>query len=339
MKDATELLFKPVFFSEPLFRNQADLAQQLLSHPQSAYYNNSDKDSPDYQKDLNKIKTYISQLLSVTVNRSISSAFESSLELIISDRLLLTETDGEQVTAQIIKALREKNSGSTIPASKLLAREELTESFAKARYISIVNHRPLEIDLTFTFNDNTFSFQRLFLEDVASAVKGEIDCLKFYRFNFPMEEYALTFWAALKYFLTEEIKSNWNKRGLVDTLSKSFRLNPSLLEPLKYSESISVTEVRHIVDDLLIKLNEARQLQVLINSAAIYSTSIIAMDPNESRLAKIYFVFYDSDNDISFKRLSKEDYHYWRLFYWEKLKSIHDIKNFTYTEYLSANTI
>jgi hypothetical protein len=334
MAEAQNLLFERLYHNSPLFKNQVDLVNQLLHNSQS-HYKIDPNDLAIHLRELNKMKAYVSQLLSTNTNRTITKRFVDSLSELISQRLNGTGYDPGPITAEVIDALKERNTGIVSNQVKFRKDEEIIPAIEKGRYISIITSRPLEIGRDLENEYSSFSFQKYFLEDLVRCLIGKSKQLKAYRFNFPLESFAKLFWQELRRFIRQYLYGNYSNPEVLFSLFTLFKLSPDVLEPLRAKETLAKDEIDSISDHFLRVLNDNKNILVFVIPLPIFSISTVAIDPSETQAAKLFALFQE-EGEIIIKKFSREDFTLWRLFVWDQLKTVKDCKSFKFVHILEG---
>src|SRR5436190_9914350 len=146
MTSADKILFEQIFDNQPLFRNQLDLVTQLLTDENTPYF--VDQQNVDqYSKAQTRLKTYISQILSTSVARSITEDFKKGLNALLSKKLKGTGHDSEGIVNLIIEDLKNKNSKITRAEVKTSVTEQFYSDLIAASYIAVITSKPLEIEM------------------------------------------------------------------------------------------------------------------------------------------------------------------------------------------------
>jgi hypothetical protein len=318
MAEPSHLLFNYDYGGGPLFKNQNDLVLQLLNHAASSYYE-KDKNTEEYVRALNRLKIYVSQLLSSNVNRNITEDFRSSFTQLVRERLKGLKFDAVAISEEIIQGLKQKNIPHDKADNKSHLLDQAYEDLWAANYIAVITSRPLEISKDIEIKP--FSFQRFLISDLYQSFEVPSKNLRFYRFNFPMEQYGELFWKGLKKVIRTFIVVNQHKTSLHESLYTNYYISHEKLKPLKKKSQISNDELEDIADGILYYLNRNRHVLVFIVKLPIYSMSLIALDPDDPSHAKIYAIFDSSGRAATLFKFAKEDYLLWRLFVWDKLKT------------------
>ncbi len=315
MQSAIKILFETIFNGKPLFSSQLDLAHSLLTDPNSKYHV-PDSELELYTKTLNRLKSYISQLLSVSVSRSISEDFRDSLPIVITSRLKGTYVDVTKLVDEILESIKEKNLaiGKSELKSSLIG--QFVYDLQNANYIVVITSRPLEIEAP--DKEGLPTLRHLLFSDLIARIYDKEKKLKSYRFNFPNESFCYLFWRGLKRILIRQIKTV-SSPELFESLHSKFKLETNMESVLKYQESLTDEQIEMIVDEILLRLNSERYLLVFTTTAPIYGLPTIALDPSDTKNNKIYSIL-DNEKMTLFKFPENETL-LWRLFAWDPLKS------------------
>jgi len=317
MQNANALLFHTKFNGVALFSSQLDLVSCLLDDPESKYY--VPKTDSKYPMHLNRLKAYISQLLSANVNRTITDDFRDTLSILVAKKLKGNEQNAGKVTAQIIHALKMKNRSNRAEHTSGHISEQIYATLMSASYISIVTARPLEI--SDNLQSKSFSFQVFFIGDIVKSFTQPGHNFKSYRFNFPMRQYGEIFWSELKKIISGFLLQFPDRELLANGLFLNYYFTPEKLEPLRREGELSPSSIDKLTSEILFYLNRRnRYLLIFVVQLPIFSMPTIAVDPDDSENAHLYAVF-DTKDRAMIHKYSKEDYFLWRLFVWDKLKT------------------
>ncbi|GAA4334393.1 hypothetical protein [Flaviaesturariibacter amylovorans] len=335
MTDILALLFEKRFGSGPLFKNQVDLVSQLLKHPQSELFK-PDDDPDAFTKRQTNLKAYVSQLLSHTVNRTITEEFRKSLSFLISEKITLVGSDPKPIIKEVFDELQKRNSNLSKQELNDHNRQQIETDIDSAKYISVITSRPLEITREYQNKSSSFSFQPFLLEDIVATFSAKSSRLKSYRFNFPMQRFGEIFWNGLRRFVRFYVERHSQTEQFHNVLIKRFGLSQDLVSRL--TGDADGDEVKNeVVDNLLLKLNDEKYIVIFIVDAPIFTIPIIAIDPDQNSKARIYALFDDGEGNISPYRYSTDDYVLWRLFVWDSLKTSKNSKQLTYRYILDKN--
>lgn len=314
MRDPNLLLFNSLHGGSPLFKSQLEFVQRLLHHPDSPYFH-QDRNTDDYAKEVNRLKAYVSQLLSSSVNRNITDKFKAGLLVLLKERL----TDSyDEIYEQVLAALQDKNIAAKTSDKAPHFIDKVYQDLAAGNYIAVITSRPLEISAN--LEQKVFSFQKYFIQDLIESFLQPGKNLKRYRFNFPLSQYADIFWRELKKIIVTFLNAKRHDASLHNGLMKNYLVSIELLTSLKSASPIQSKVVEEVAEEILMHLTEFRYLLVFVVDAPIYSMPIIAIDPDDPINSRIYAVL-DTTHSVHIHKYLQDDYTLWRLFVWDKLKT------------------
>jgi hypothetical protein len=317
-KNALELLFEYNFGNGPLFKNQIDLVNELINDHQSSYYTDSN-DEVEYAKAMNRRKAYISQLLSESARRFVTPSFHESLRVLIKKRLLATSHDADEITELIVADLKERNKKEPLsnffPGSRRgSTASELIKDIIAAKYIAVFTVR--EISFEYEIFEKRISFVNLLIENLVDTIKRKQQ-LKYYRFNFPLEQTCHLFWRGLRKEITKHLKSN--KDILPDLLIHIKTLFNHEIEfksdPNKDGEFEDQVTVQ-----FLDYLSRAGTINVFHLKAPIYIVPFVAINPNETNRASSYIFLQSLQEYDNIHKLTKEEQVHMKFFVWDNMK-------------------
>jgi hypothetical protein len=316
MEKATFLLFEKLYNGKPLFASQVDIVQDLLSNPHSGYYV-SEADSDAYKRDTNKLKSYLSQLLSDSVSRSITSVLKNSLRIIVESRLKNTQFDASEISANIIASLEEKNSRQFKSSDvEFNTVQELLINIRDSDYILVITARPFDIST----NSTEQSLQQFLIADLLSNIGDSKGTLKRYRFNFPLMQLCELFWISLKKVLDAKLLERLNFKGFVDAIYLKSLIPHGLFEELVNTQGLTKELISRTADSILYSLGKSLSLQVYLVEEPIFSVPMIVIDPNK-RASFAYLILEGTNESYLVHRLGLEDILIWKFFVWDKLKT------------------
>jgi len=317
MTSADKILFEQIFDNQPLFRNQLDLVTQLLMDENTPYF--VDQQNVDqYSKAQNRLKTYISQILSTTVARSITEDFKKGLNALLSKKLKGTGHNSEGVVNLIIEDLKDKNSRITKAEVRNSVTEQFYSDLITASYIAVITSRPLEIEMESSSEE--FSLRHFLFTDLLERLNDPGKDLKYYRFNFPMDTYGHLFWRGLKRILHNFITKNWSAK-LLESLHSKFTIKTDTWLSLAKNDKLNTSEIEYVVNEVLLLLNTNRYILVFHATIPIYGMPLVILNPSEQFNIKVYALFDTDTKKINIMKYSDKDTVLWRVFVWDKLKS------------------
>ena len=195
MRGAIKFLFETKFNGNPLFTNQLDLVNALLRNPKTKYHA-SESDPESFGKAQNRLKAYVSQLLSSTVSRNITEDFVSGLRQVIGSRLIEDSEQVDRIVGTILEDIREKNSTIGRAEIKTTPLDQFISDLDTAHYIAVITSRPLEIEVP---NRGSLpNLRQILFTDLISQLYDEQKEFKSYRFNFPTEAFGDLFWRGFR---------------------------------------------------------------------------------------------------------------------------------------------
>jgi hypothetical protein len=279
---SSELLFEKIFNDQPLFKSQLDLIQQLLTTPPYLRMY-SEADEGGYSKALNRLKAYVSQLLSGNVSRKITDEFRIGLKVAlarkIKDQKILDDT-----YIEIIEALR---SVSQVGQKSNTRIGHFQNDLLQARYIAIIATRPFEA-YDQMLNGEEKALINIFKADISEALTRNQVPSRIYRFNFPMQNHCELFWKNLGKLINIEMNKLAIATGSAD-------------ESVKFLYSERIIRTYHVEDP-------------------IFSLPMVAINPDGSSTARLYTVVETENMGVSFLKISKDDMYPWKTFVWDKIK-------------------
>jgi len=321
MESANNILFEKTYNGHTLFKNQLDLVIHIIQQPGTEYYA-SQNDIEKYSRTLNRLKAYVSQLLTSSVFRTITPDFQEALKAIILKKTGDLELTNK-ITSQIIDELKLRRN---IPSKtdhktdhKLNSLEQLSNDFKNGKYISIITSKPLEIEAD--ISNDKFSLRKLVFEDFVDSILSTNQPLKDYRFNFPAESSGALFWKGINKQLIKYLKTLENRKDFLSAIQQKIHIDFNENVDLFHQPVLSDVEIYATSASILRALRKECKLVVFTCDTPIYSLPLIVIDPAETRNAKIYAIL-DSDNEnFNVYKFSNEEIVLWRLFVWDKIKS------------------
>lgn len=317
MKKSKEILFDELYGEKPLFNSQQEFVNLLLSEPESGYY--TPEDSEDYQQKVNRLKTYLSQLLSESVSRKMTPVFKRSLENLVKTRLKNTNYNSNEVSQEIITSLVEKNKSANtkvfIPFFN--PKKDLIEAIEKANYVLVITARPFDI----SDNESKFSFQNFLIQDLFSSLANPEMPMKYFRFNFPLKSLCELFWLALYKNLERTLTQKMTSNEFIETLYLKSLINSSLYKAIKTKEEITEGDISFVTNELIIYLNRNKFVHVFLVDAPIFSAPMIVTNPNDLKKANAYIIIENETKYTHISKLPVEDILTWKLFVYDRMKT------------------
>ena len=317
-KSALELLFEHDFGNGPLFKNQIELVNELISNIRSSYYQDND-DSIKYTRAVSRLKAYISQLLSDSARRSVTTELHESLRTVIKDRLIASEVNADDITEMIIsdfKSINRKDDSIDSGVRKSHVVSGFLKEVIGANYLSVFTSR--EILFQYEMGDKKVSFVDLLIRNLIDSIKSGVE-LKYYRFNFPLEQTCELFWRGLRKEVIKYLKTD---ASLISSLLSTVKLLPKNSFENQVQEDVQDygNAENRIVSGLLNYLSSNGIINVFHLEGPAYLVPSVAINPNESNNACTYLFLQSSQGGENLHKLSSEEQVLWKLFFWNNLK-------------------
>ncbi|MBN9383505.1 MAG: hypothetical protein J0H74_22295 [Chitinophagaceae bacterium] len=311
-RDAYSLLFVDEFGERPLFKNQADLVNELLRHPNSDYYTDRG-DSEAYPKAVSRMKAFVSQLFSEHSRRSISQEFRRSLGIILKEKSRHQSFVVDDILEQIVDDLKERNTvrkhifreAPKVEADKYT---ELAYELLNATTITIFTARDINMELQVL--GRKLAIQEFFIENLVFSLQRGAMPRKFF-FNFPSENLCVLFWKALKKQLASFLDFHDHVLSFVLPLIRSCARS-----------AVSNDMGSAVSSALLTYLSKENIINVYHLSAPVYTTSVISLELPEF-VSSVYLCLNTDEGQDHLHKLSLEEKFLTRLFVWDNLKIHH----------------
>ncbi|PSL44977.1 hypothetical protein CLV51_105352 [Chitinophaga niastensis] len=328
MVDANELLFERLFDGVPLFKNQLDLVTSLVSTP--AYMVPSD-DLDARTKAINRLKAYISQLLSGNANRLITQDLRVSLSLLLAERIK-DKRQREELILLIFESMRRKSSIPSVKEVRQPSKNFFQNDIAESSYISIITATTINADLI--KDDRKMSLTDFFLLDLYESLFNKKSLYKQYRFNFPIRSDCEVFWLGLESGLAKLLEQLFDNQNLISFLhdykfviksttynvyQKYQELAAEILTDDNRLFEIRQHLIRNISKDMVEFLNRNETIKTFHVEEPIYSIPLVALDPNIPGLTKLYALIEEENRQINILKCSHENMLLWRRFVWNQL--------------------
>jgi len=305
-RDAYTLLFKENFEGRPLFKNQVQLAKELLGNPASDYYVDSPCET-EYQKAMNRMKAFVCQMLSRHYKRDISNKFKRSLEVILRTKSERQRFDVQTVIGEIVTDLKTRNMTGETASQPILSfegkRNDLAYKILDAHKLTIISASKFDLELKVL--NRKLSFMELILEYLVSSLQEE-ELKKKYYFNFPMEQICVSFWKDIKERLEEYISRNDHSLSII----RSF---------LRSTHSLS-SPVDRVASQLLNYFSLNNIINIYYLQAPVYWTSVISLEMEAPYGSETYLYFQSGDGADFFHQLSSQEMTLSKIFVWDHLK-------------------
>jgi len=304
------LLFIEKFNGTPLFKNQGQLAIELIENPLSEYH--LPQNDPLYNKKIGNLKVYLSQLFSDNTRRVLTPTFLNSLTKVLLEKIPKNEPEKNEIINIIVNDLIEKNKQSLYPTTRTSDKQsdnnEFFNKLSSTEYLAVFTTREIKLK-------DSFSIIDILLEELMKSL-SEGGHNKWYRFNFPTEQICYLFWMALK-----KIISNYLKRNSIGLKIYLDTLNENEIISFNYESYSNLNYKTEFVAEEIIKyLSFNRILIVFHLNAPVYTVPFIALNPND-RTNKDVFCFMQNENGSdNLHKLTKDELFQWRYFVWDTLR-------------------
>jgi len=309
MNDVINLLFVSPFNGRPLFSNQLDLVNAIINDPATKYHV-PQSDPESFAKVQNRLKAYVSQLLSSTVPRNVTDDFISALRFVIQSRLSGNVNQTDTLVGAVLDGVREKNSTIARAEIKTTPIDQFVSDIRLAHYIAVITSRPLEIEIQ--ERTNFPNLRNILLSDLINQLYNEERVLRYYRFNFPTESFGNLFWRGLKRILFRQFKTNPSPE-----LFRSLRIKFTI--EVDDTENLTDGFFQNLVHETLMYLNTNKYVLVFATTAPVYGFPIVAMDPSDIVNSKVYSIL--ESEKMTLLKFPDNETLLWRLFVWDLLKS------------------
>lgn len=312
-KDPLYLLFEHDFGSGPLFKNQIELVNELISDPDSSFFTSDEETIKALRI---RLKTYFSQLLSDSIKRNVNPQLVNSLRVLLKKKIFNKDYGNlDDLHSLIIEGLREKNSH--------IVKEGITPVYSgNANFVNdIINAKNIaiftarEIRLEFDIYNKKMSLVEFLFDDLMNALK-ENKSIKLYRFNFPRKETCILFWRGLHKELTSFLKTD--KRTFL-SMHQLLMANPLNNKDMLAKEANENSE-NALAALILNFLSVNKKICVFQSSAPVFTLPTIVMNPNDFTTSKAYVMYLDDKGKDQIHKLGYADIHNWQTFVWENLK-------------------
>lgn len=313
-KDPLYLLFEHDFGSGPLFKNQIELVNELISTPGSSFYTTDE----DTIKALRiRLKTYFSQLLSDTTKRNVNSALINSLKTLLAKKTINGDYGGlNDLHRLIIGGLKEKNNPLLKEGFATVVypgNANFVNDIIAAKNIAVFTAR--EVRLEFDVYNKKSLVEFLFDDFMNSIKEGRLS--KLYRFNFPRTKMCILFWRGLHEVLTRYLQTNNHTFiSILQGFQSQYHLNVNdLLATSKKSLNESA-----LAEVILSYLSESKSISVFKSNAPVFTIPTIVMNPNDFTNSKAYVMYLNDKGKDEIHKLGYEDIYNWKTYVWESLK-------------------
>lgn len=349
MNEAIKLLFEEKYGDKQLklFANRLDLANCLLKDNESAYYLNPEEqaDVDNYNKHLNRLQSYISQIFSGSGTRKITHEFTSSLEVLITKKLSASiNIDSKQIFDSVVKSLESINSKQS--QDPFLG--EFISDFKNSNYSVVFTSRPLELEAN--PNEIILAIRNTIVDSISNYFLGTNSIKQKLRYNFPNHHLCILFWRRVSYLVIkklEELKDGFEQ--LESYMNKAYIDNPNFKENFKinltkHNIKLEVDENKSISKKLLVHhffayINEKAIFQVFESREPNFMIPYIILNPNESNNIKGYIFLDNSNNSIELYKHGNRDLTVWKEKVWDTIKVNRNTKEISYIESIEDNVV
>jgi hypothetical protein len=297
-----------------LFVNQLELVKDLISLEGSPYQTLA-SDVEKHRKEFARLKTYISQLLSSTVSRSVTEDFKEGLLLAVKKRLT-DKKEANKLVNTIIADLKSKNARISKPEHRSAPFDQFLVDLQSATYVAVITMRPLQLDMP---KADVFSIRHLLFKDIIDRLVDSDKDLRQYRFNFPTDAYSQLFWRGFRRILVEWLEEHLHV-SMLESLYGKFTIKIETQERLNTNETFNRQDCIALADEILRSLNHNRYLRVFTSSAPIFSLPMVILDPTEPTNIKVYTVFENEKRSPAVFKYPVAELSLWRIFMWDQFK-------------------
>ena len=316
MPSATFLLFEKLYGGKPLFSTQSQLVTELLEHPSSSYF--QPVKGEDYRSAQNRLKAYISQLMSGAVIRKVNATFKHSLTIVVTTRLSGTEHIAVQVTDEIINALERSNQREVAESRRSFQSTAMRSFFHEvllADDILIITARPFDVIF-----EEQISLQNVLVQELFQSLLHAERSLKRYRFNFPMRQTAELFWYGLRKAVDIQAHLVLQAGTHIDNFFRSSLIHRNIYDEILAGGDHSKDLVSRISTELIRYFNVSGQIMVYVTDEPIYSIPMVILHPNKGNTAP-YMIHENDEGVVSVTKLSKIDTYTWKYMVWDRMKT------------------
>lgn len=322
--NANMLLFEATVSGTPLFKNQQDLVSELLTLP--VYYV-STEDEEKYKKAYARLKTYISQLLSDNAIRTVTEDFKLALKLLL-DKKVKDDILAAQTLKRIIEDLESRNSPHERVEHK---HSSLIQEIANAKYVALILSNQLEEGFLKNIENNQ-SLSEIIFTDLLNFLSDKKQDQKYYRFNFPLEDYCQIFWMGFERLLKNEVSKRMSNQDLIRGWYEKFILKSQTYNEYELFNSCPPGDkqdfektkkelVKKFVENILEVLHRNKVVLTYYLPEPIYTVPTIALNPDNLSLAKLYTVIEDDSRKARYFKSTNENLYLWKIFVWGKIKT------------------
>ncbi|HEX4374020.1 MAG TPA: hypothetical protein VHZ50_12020, partial [Puia sp.] len=264
-------LFEKQFAGKPLFSSRQALIFELVSTKTSSYYVDPSVNQEDYLKTFNKLKSFLSQVLSGTTKRNINEEFRDSLYEVLKTKPIPQNLLEQYFSETILSFSKIKRIAPVKKATYNFDEcwDKLLEEFDESGYTVFISARPYELE-----NDpNEFftELREITIKDLANNLITP--SFKKYRYNIPSKEVGKILWRRIHTLLCKYFHSREDFHDILKKLKASY-----LIESHDEPEEL---QIRRLVSGFLRQINKDGILWMFVNTAPIYVCSQIHFNPNQ----------------------------------------------------------
>lgn len=324
------LLFEEPINGLPLFKSQLELVNELLSTP--SYYKHYESDE-ERQKAQNRLKSYLSQILSGSVTRNITDQFIAGLYVVLKRRIT-DQTKLDETYNSVIQLLKDRQE----VAKTSFKATPVVSSLLQSKYVSIIATRPFE-SYNIQITSQEKEIVRIFLDDIMQYILTGNKPARAYRFNFPLKQHATLMWhniqkSIFNVLIQQQDDSSFisqftNESLLMKIPAESFT---KAIQQLKHGASNSLELKTSITSSFMKPILEYFQstnfIKIFHVDELIFSLPIIAFNPDVYSTGHLYSVIEEEGKGLNFIKVPREDMSSWKYFVWDKLKvseNVHEV--------------
>lgn len=353
MNEASRLLFEDKFGNEyaRLFNSRLELATSLLKEPESFYYLKDENDNESYNKHLNRLQSYISQIFTGSGTRKITNDFKSSLKLVINKRFadLDTDVDSNSIYENVIKDLEfinSKSAGESSANSINTSLEDFVSDFKNSNYAVVFSSRPLELEAN--PNETMLTIRNNVVESICNNFLSSSN--QKLRYNFPNRHLCILFWRRVSYLVIKRLENTSNGFTLLKAfMDQVYDKNPKFIENFdnnlkKHFIELSNSDINNSSDKLLVHhffayLNDRAIFQVFESAEPNFMIPYIIFNPNESNNIKGYIFLDNSTNSLELYKHGNRDLTVWKEKVWDTIKVNRKTTAISYVESIEDNVV
>jgi len=308
------LLFEKAFDGKPLFPNRQALIMDLIANPRSHYHVDPKTNQDEYLKTINKLKSFLSQVLNGANKRVINNEFKDSLLEVLKAKPLSADIVQNFFENLVDSFARIKKYTPAKKPSPTFDEEWdfLVSDFDEAGYVVFISVRPYELENE--PNEYLKEIRDKTIKDLADNLHSP--SLKKFRYNVPTKEVGTILWRRIhillcRYFLHRE--------DLPDIVTK---LNNKFSEADIKDNMKDETLIRILVSHFLEDLNAEGAIWIFINQSPIYVCSQIHCNPNQLANSSNFIYFNSTKDTLDIYKYNKTESIFWQEQVWYKMKEM-----------------